>query len=82
VATVASLPEIEAETIEFRVNENSKITKKPLKDIKFPKSAIVGAILREDEYLTPMGNTQIQAGDDVIVFMLPHTRDQVEKLFR
>lgn len=82
VATVASLPEIEAETIEFHVNDNSKITKKPLKDIKFPKSAIVGAILREDEYITPMGNTQIQAGDDVIVFMLPHTRDQVEKLFR
>ncbi len=82
VATVASLPEIEAETIEFHVNEKSKVTKKPLKDIKFPGSAIVGAILRQDEYITPLGETEIQAGDDVIVFMLPHVRDQVEKLFR
>jgi len=81
VASIASLPEIDAEIIEYMASADSKITKKPLKSVRFPKSAIVGAILRGGEFLVPTGETHIQVGDKVIIFSLPQARNDVEKLF-
>ncbi|MBS1270918.1 MAG: Trk system potassium uptake protein TrkA [Candidatus Marinimicrobia bacterium] len=81
IASIASLPEIDAEIIEYMASAKSRITKKPLKSLRFPKSAIVGAVLRGKEFIIPTGETQIQVGDKVIIFSLPQARDDVEKLF-
>ena len=81
VITVASLAGIEAEAIEFQVEENAKIAGKYLKDVGFPEGGIVGAILRGDEIIIPRGNDQVLPGDDVIVFALPDAIDAVEMLF-
>ena len=81
VASITSLPEIDAEIIEFQVNSQSKIIRKALKDVRFPDSAIVGAILREDKFILPTGETQFHPGDTVVVFTLPDARADVEKLF-
>ena len=82
VASIVSLPEIDAEIVEFLAGDRSKITKKPLKSLRFPSSAIVGAILRNGAFSIPTGETQIRKGDKVIVFLLPQARDDVEKLFQ
>jgi len=82
VASIASLPEIDAEIIEFYASRESRITRKPLKHIRFPKSAIAGAILRGDQFLLPTGETQIQPGDTIVVFSLPEARQEVERLFQ
>jgi trk system potassium uptake protein TrkA len=81
VITVASLAGIEAEAIEFQVEENAKIAGKYLKDVGFPEGGIVGAILRGEEIIIPRGNDQVLPGDDVIVFALPDAIDAVEMLF-
>ncbi len=47
----------------------------------FPKEAIIGALTRGDKVYIPVGETQIQAGDHVIVFSLPQDLDEVEKFF-
>jgi trk system potassium uptake protein TrkA len=78
---IASIPGIEAEIIEIIPQENSKITRKPLKNIHFPKYAMVGAVRRQDDVIIPVGDTLIQEGDRVVIFTLPTAILEVEKLF-
>ena len=78
---VASMSGINAEVIELIPNKGSKITKKPLREVGFPKNAIVGAVMRENQVFIPVGNTQIKTGDKVVVFALPSDIHDVEKLF-
>jgi len=82
VASLASLPEVDAEIIEYLASEQSRITKAPLKDIRFPDAAIVGAVLRNEEFIIPTGATEIQPGDKVVVFALPVAQRDVSRLFK
>jgi trk system potassium uptake protein TrkA len=81
VASIAGLPGIDAEVIEYIASEGCKITHKELKDLRFPRNAIVGAVLRQDELIIPHGDTQIMPGDKVIVFALPQALNELERLF-
>ncbi len=82
VAFFAEIPGVDAEIIEYIPEKRSKIIKKQLKDIKFPENAVVGAVLKNNDHLEiPKGDTQIDAGDKVIVFTLPNSLKEVEKLF-
>jgi trk system potassium uptake protein TrkA len=82
VAAMASVPGIDAHIIEYIVGDDQKISKKPLKDLQFPRGAIVGAVMRGDEFIVPMGDTLVQPGDRVVMFTLPAALAGVEKLFR
>lgn len=81
VMTVASLTHIDAEAIEFRVEEGAPVAGRTLKDAGFPKGAIVSTIVRGHDIIIPRGDDQILVGDEVIVFALPEAIPAVEKLF-
>jgi trk system potassium uptake protein TrkA len=81
VVAVANLTGIDAEAIEFTVEEGSEITSKKLRETHFPKDAIIGIILRGNDMILPRGGDQVLSGDDVIVFALPSAIPKVEKLF-
>jgi len=71
-----------AEVIEYTATEESPITKKSLRDIKFPEGAIIGGVIRGEEAFIAVGDTHIQPGDHVAVFALPESVKAVNKLFR
>jgi trk system potassium uptake protein TrkA len=81
IVSVASIPGQAAEILEYVAQDNSKILRKPLNGIHFPKGALLGAVVRRDEFFIPVGNSQIKAGDKVVVFALPTAIKEVEKLF-
>ncbi|MDP2304029.1 MAG: Trk system potassium transporter TrkA [Ignavibacteria bacterium] len=81
VLTIASLHGIDAEVFEFICQPNSPATKAKIKDLNIPKDAIIGGIVRDDGSIITIGNTQIIAGDKVVVFALPGVIDKIEKLF-
>ncbi len=81
VTTVATIPECEAEVIELIPEKDSPITKKPLRDIKFPKNSIVGAIYRGNEVILASGSTEIKEGEPVVVFCIEDVMHKLEKLF-
>jgi trk system potassium uptake protein TrkA len=82
VVSVASIPGIAAEVIELIAGEGARITKKPLRELGFPKDAIVGAVMRNDKVLIPVGDSKLQAGDKVVLFALPSDIHEVEELFK
>lgn len=78
---ITSIEHGRAEVIELGLGENSKLIGKALKDIDFPRGALVGAIVREEGVFVPRGNDVIEADDMLIVFALTQARKNVEALF-
>jgi len=81
VVSLASLPGVDAQVVEYLVHAGAKVTKKPLSRLDFPGDAILGAVIRGDRVIIPVGETQIQPGDHVVIFSLPRVLPDVEKLF-
>lgn len=79
ILSATPLRDEKAEAVEFIALETSEITNKPLKEIRFPKGAIVGTILRNDEVIIPWGDSVILPGDRVILFALRSAIPQVQK---
>ena len=65
--TLYRMYEDKVEALEFIITENSKITGIPLHQMKLKKGLLIAAISRNDKLLIPDGQTQIMAGDSMIV---------------
>jgi len=81
IVSVASIPGVSAEVLEYIIAKNARITKKPLKDIPFPNGALLGAVVRGNDFFIPVGDSQLENGDKVVVFALPTAIKELEKLF-
>ncbi len=81
VRSIKCLNGSDAEVLEFIANPESAITKAPIKDLKFPKEAIIGGIIRGEESIIPNDFTQISPYDRVVVFALPQVLARVNKFF-
>lgn len=81
VRTVKVLNGSEAQVLEYIVNPNSAVTKAPVKELDFPKDAVIGGVIRGSETIVADGNTQIHPYDRVSVFALPTAIRQVDNLF-
>lgn len=71
----------DAEVAEMLVHPDSKITRKAVKDLRLPHGMTLAALARGNECTLITGNTQIEAGDFVVVFCLSGMFHKVEKWF-
>ena len=69
----------EAELLEAIAMETSDIVGKPLRQISFPKGALVVAIMREDEVIIPTGNSVILPEDRIIILSTRQGIPRVEE---
>jgi trk system potassium uptake protein TrkA len=81
IVSVTLLGSVKAEMLELMVSDNKKIINKPLKNLRFPKDAILGAIVRDNNVIVPTGDDFITKNDRVMVFALPEAIKRVEKFF-
>ena len=79
VLSATTFHDKKAEAIEAVALETSDIVNKPISKIKFPKDAIITAIIREGELIIPTETSVIQPGDHVIIFALANAVKNVEK---
>lgn len=79
ILSISSLPEENAEAFEAIALETSDLVGRPLREVEFPKEAIVGALVRGSEVIIPDGSSVIQPGDRVMIFALTTAIAQVEK---
>jgi trk system potassium uptake protein TrkA len=82
VLSVSRILDGEGEFLEFLVPADGRITGIPLKDVNFPRGAVVCAGLGKQGTYVPRGDTELAAGDRVVVFTRPDVRPDVARLFR
>lgn len=63
------------------VPEGARATKHKIKDLKLPKGVTIAGIVRGGEGMIAKGDTQLQKGDRVALFMLQGTLLSIKNLF-
>lgn len=81
VSTVKSMTFANAEVAELVARPRSRVTRKPVKDLNLPQDMTLGGKIRDGVVDIIDGNTQIEAGDHVVVFCLDSAMRKIENYF-
>ena len=81
VVAMTKLSNLNAELLEFEVKSTSLVCNKLIKDIDFPRAAIIGGVIRNGVGIIALGSFKIQEGDLVVVCCLLQSIKRVEQLF-
>jgi trk system potassium uptake protein TrkA len=82
VDNLRSLMLVDADVAEFTAAEGSKVTKKPVKDLRLPFGTTIGGLVRDGVGMLVNGNSQILPGDSVMVFCHDQKLNNLEKYFK
>jgi len=68
---ISVLENDQAEVLELELDADSTLVGRPIQEIAAAVEAdfVIGAVIRRDEYITPRGDTELAAGDHVVVFV-------------
>jgi Trk K+ transport system NAD-binding subunit len=69
-----------AELVEVTLAEGSPACDKALKELQFPRSATVVAIVRDSRVLVPDKETVLRVGDEVMALITEDAEAAVEKI--
>jgi len=82
VKAIANLHGVDGEIIEFNVKGGTKITTKPLRELKIPNTTNIAGVIRGNEGFIPFGGFQLQGGDKAVVFSHTDAIHEIEKFFQ
>lgn len=82
VLNLTSLHGVDAEILEFEVQDGSKILKHELRNLGFPKTAVIGGVIRKNTGYTVRGNFAFEPKDRVVVLSNPECIHTVEGFFK
>ena len=82
IISLTSIHGVDAEVLEFIVKAGSKITEFEIKNLNFPKGAIIGGVVRNGVGYTAMGNFQFRPKDRAVVLCRPGCIKTVEEFFK
>ncbi|MDC8003250.1 Trk system potassium transporter TrkA [Aureisphaera galaxeae] len=81
IVAMTMLNNMNAELLEFIVSPSSEVCNKVVREIDFPRSAIIGGVIRDGIGMIALGDFVIESGDRIVVCSLPQSIKKVEKLF-
>lgn len=73
---------IDAEILEFKIANNSKLINRKIKEINFPENAIIGGVIRNEAGHITLGDFTLEANDKVFVFSDSQSSSKVISLFK
>ncbi len=79
---LVSLGKADAEMIEYEIEEDAVIIGQKLVEIPFPEGALVNAIIRKEELITPTGNTTIEQGDFLYILTKRKYKKELKQLLK
>ncbi|WP_435335447.1 Trk system potassium transporter TrkA [Haloarchaeobius sp. TZWWS8] len=76
---VAIIESDRAEVLEIEIDDRSMLANRSIRDVvgELPRGVVIGAITRGDELITPRGNTVVEPGDHIVVFLDATVLDEV-----
>ena len=80
VVDMTTLNNLNVEILEFVVNANSKVSNYKIIDIDFPRTDIIGGVIKKGEGIIDLGDYTILPGDRIVVCCLPMSIKRIESL--
>lgn len=80
ILSAVTLKEEQAEVLEAVAMETSDIVQKPIKDLAFPKGALLVSVIRGQDIIIPTGSTIVRPGDKIIIFAQQKAVPKIEKI--
>ncbi|MEM9361008.1 MAG: Trk system potassium transporter TrkA [Bacteroidota bacterium] len=81
VLALTRLNNLTAEILEFEVKANSLVNGEIIRELNFPREAIIGGVIRDGKGIIALGDFRIMEGDRVVVCSKPKAISRIEKLF-
>jgi trk system potassium uptake protein TrkA len=69
-----------ARLVEVTLAENSPAVGREIVDVRFPRDSTVVALIRQRRVIVPRGDTELDAGDEVLVLVTEDSEDTVREL--
>jgi trk system potassium uptake protein TrkA len=66
--------------LEYKLDEHSPLTASPVAQLRMPRGSLIVAMKREGRISVPRGQTQLAAGDKIIIMGTPEAMADVEAL--
>lgn len=82
VLNLTSIHGVDAEILEFEVQPEAKILKHELRNLDFPRTAIIGGVIRKGMGYTVRGSFHFEPRDRVVVLTRPDCIHKVEGFFK
>jgi trk system potassium uptake protein TrkA len=82
VRSVYSIGDAEAEVLEAQILSTAPMSGKRISEIRFPEGVLVGPIQKGDTISIPSGETRLEEGDVVTLFVLSSEVAEVESLLQ
>ena len=81
VRAASLLHNLPGELLDIIISPDSKLSGKPIHQIKIPSSAIIATVLRNDEMVTATGDLTLQPQDRVLIFCHPDAVKKIQSTF-
>lgn len=78
---INSLRQVNGEIVDYAIGDDSRAAGRLVKDLALPEGAVIALIAREDQIIPPQGQTEIRAGDHVILVLRPGIQPLVSQIF-
>lgn len=82
VRSIYTIGDGEAEVIEAQVLSTSPLAGRAIASIGFPEGALVGAVKKRGKFVKPMGSTELEVGDLLVIFALSKDVPEIERLLQ
>lgn len=81
VVEMTMLNNLDVEILEFIVHDRSNVCNKKIKELDFPRSAIIGGVIKNGKGIIALGDYIVASEDRVLVCCLSEALEKVESLF-
>ncbi|MCP3032398.1 potassium/proton antiporter [Halobacillus sp. A1] len=75
-----SIGKANVELMEYDVNEKNLVVGQTLETMELPNKALINAIIRDGEVITPYGQTTIKAGDTLYIMVTKKVKKEVKDM--
>jgi len=78
---LSSLRHVNGDIVDYTIDSKSRAAGRLVRELALPEGVVIAMITRGEQIIPPHGNTQIDAGDHVIVVLRPETRPLLNNVF-
>lgn len=80
IKNVHSISDTETDILEVALKEGSPICGKPVRELRLPPPSLVLTVVRQGVNIVPDGNTELQAGDHLLIMTKQESVPRIEEM--